>query len=182
MRTCLLTVIATLCLAAPAFAQDTPRDTPKVEIAAGYSLLHDQEPHENLHGWIASITGNLNPWLGLAAEFGKNATTVEGDAHYDVLAFMVGPRFTLRRSPKATPYAQFMVGSHHAHVDFGGDDEDETGFAWQTGAGVDVWFNDKAGLRLGGDYRHVFEDEHQDNHHHSEFRFQIGVVFALGTR
>ena len=180
MRTFPLSALFVICLTAPAFAQDTP----KVEIAAGYSVLHDQEPHANLHGWVASVTGNVNRWLGIVGEFGQNHTTVDdlGDAHYDVNAFMVGPRFALRRSPKVTPFAQVLFGAHHAHVDVGSADEGETSFAWQTGAGLDFWINPKAGIRLGGDFRHIHEDAHQDNHHHSEFRFQAGFVFRFGTR
>jgi hypothetical protein len=153
-----------------------------VELAAGYSVLHDQEPHANLQGWLASAGANVNKWFGVMGEMGRNHATVD-DGHVDVTAFMAGPRFALRKSPKATPFAQLLVGAHHAHGETGHPgDEGETTFAWQVGGGLDLWINSRAGIRLGGDFRHVHEDEHTDGHHHSEFRFQAGIVFGFGVR
>jgi opacity protein-like surface antigen len=177
MRTStILTVLLVLGVAAPAVAQDPP----KAEIAAGYSFLHDEETHEGLHGWLASVTGNFNRWLGVTAEFGQNHTTVGDDGHFDVNAFMAGPRVSLRRS-KAVPFAHFLVGSHHEHHDGGAFDEDETRFAWQAGGGIDVWFNPRAALRLGGDFRHI-PDSHSEHEHHSELRFQAAIVVGFGRR
>ena len=176
-RLSLLAALFAFAIAAPAAAQDVP----KVEIAGGYSFLHDEETHEDLHGWLASFAGNVNPWLAVTAEFGMNHTTVGDDGHFDANAFMAGPRVSLRRS-KAVPFAHFLVGAHHEHHGEGGTfDEDETRFAWQLGGGLDVWLTPQAALRLGGDYRHI-PDSHEGHEHHSELRFQAAVVVGLGRR
>jgi opacity protein-like surface antigen len=175
-RLSILAALLAFGVAAPAAAQDIP----KVEIGGGYSFLHDEETHDALHGWLASVAGNVNPWLAVTAEFGMNHKTDGGD-HFDVNAFMAGPRVSLRRS-RAVPFGHVLVGAHHEHHGEGGAfEEDETKFAWQLGGGVDVWFTPKAALRLGGDYRHI-PDSHDGHEHHSELRFQAAVVIGLGSR
>jgi opacity protein-like surface antigen len=166
-------------VSAPASAQDVP----KVEIGAGFTLLHEKEPHANLKGWVASIGGNLNSWLGIAAEVGQNHGTPDDDddAHHDVLAFMAGPRFSARMA-RATPFAQLMVGVHHSHVDISGAEEEMSGFAWQAGGGLDLRVTPRVGIRFGGDFRHVEEGEAHADHHHTDFRFQAGLVFRFGSR
>jgi opacity protein-like surface antigen len=177
MRTLTLLALLLAFGAAPAAAQDVP----KAEISAGYAFLHDEETHEGLHGWLVSATGNLNRWLGVTAEYGQNHKTVGDDGHFDVNAFMAGPRVSLRRS-KVVPFAHVLFGAHHEHHgDDGAFDEDETRFAWQAGGGIDVWFTPKAALRLGGDFRHI-PDSHSAHEHHSELRFHAGIVVGLGTR
>ena len=176
MRRSLVLAALLLCgVAAPGAGQDVP----KVEVGGGYSLLHDEEGHDNLNGWLASFAGHVNRWLAIAAEFGHNHGGGAGAP--DVSAFMAGPRVSWRRS-RAVPFGQFLVGSHHEHhADGGAFHEDETRFAYQLGGGVDIWLTPRAAVRFGGDYRHI-PDSDSEHGHHSEARFQAAIVVGFGHR
>ena len=178
MRTIPLVVVVSICLSGSALAQDTRR----TELGVAYTVLHDQEPHGSAQGFLGSFAVNVNRWLGLIAEGGVNHGRIEDRAntHFDAASFMAGPRFSLRKSSRVTPFAQLLIGTQHKDIEDLTGDEGETSFAWQTGAGVEFRMNSRTGLTIGGDFRHIHEDAHHDNHHHSEFRFQTGVVFRVG--
>jgi hypothetical protein len=160
------------------------QDLPAFDVSGSYSFLRDQEVEENFHGWLASITGNVNRWLGITGEFGGNYKTLDvsgSDVRVSVHSFLGGPRFVGRANPKITPFAQILLGAARAsesHADEDELDDSTTEFALQPGGGVDVWLRPNVGLRVGGDYRRIFTEDEGTN----EFRFHVGIVFTGRSR
>ncbi|MDH4065772.1 MAG: porin family protein, partial [Acidobacteriota bacterium] len=159
MRTVLPVAGLVLCLSLPAFAQNT---TPAVDISGGYSFLRDQDLEENLHGWVASIAGNVTRWLGLIGEVGGNYKSMDvfgTDVDFSVHSFMGGARFSARSAGNVTPFGQVLVGGVRGSVSALGESESTTEFGLQFGGGADFWLRPKFGIRVGGDYRRVFVEE-----------------------
>jgi len=168
-------VLATIvCLCAPAALADTP----KVEIGAGYAFLRDQELKESFSlGWVASVAGNLNDWLGVVGEVGGNYGKV---VHFDVSvhSFMGGLRFSSRRGASAVPFFQALAGVARSGIDLPRGSESSTDFAIQPGIGVDIEASEKLAFRIGGDYRLIFSEGDKA----SQFRIHVGIVFRSGHR
>lgn len=123
-----------VCLSVPAFAQDT---VPAVDIGGGYSFLRDQDLEENFHGWVASVAGNLNRWMGVVGEVGGNYRTenILVDVDFSVHSFMGGVRFSARQAGGVTPFGQILLGGVRGSVSALGESESSTEFAIQPGAG-----------------------------------------------
>ena len=172
--------------AAPLKAQ-----TPRAEISGGYSFMHDNDRSEDFPaGWVASAIGNVNEWIGVAAEVGGHYRTCENcqrgpftsgrfrgtDLHLHVLTYMAGPRVAARAFAALTPFAQVLFGGSHISGGTQWDGALTTGFTYQPGAGVDINVTPRAGVRLQGDYR-VIRTSGIDN---KESRFLVGVVLRYG--
>lgn len=115
-------------LSLPVVAQDFP----KAEVFGGYQFTHF-EGDVNANGWNASLTGNVNRWFGVAADF---SGAYKSGQH--VHTYMFGPVFSAR-SDKMTPFA---------HALFGGASDGTTAFAMAFGGGVDMKVTDRVAFRL----------------------------------
>jgi len=113
------------------------QDFPKAEVFGGYSYL--RADGANLNGWNASVSGNLNSWFGLVADFSGHydsastrseftfpgfpgippfpgSSTIvrsETSAH----TFLAGPRFSYRKIEQITPFAHVLLGASRRHVE-----------------------------------------------------------------
>jgi hypothetical protein len=149
-----------LCGASKGFAQEAPR----VEIFTGYSYARLAEA-VNSHGWNLSIAGNVNSWLGIAAD-------VSG--HYrsglSLYSYTVGPRLALRNT--VTAFTHFLFGG--ARLGNGGSD---SAFGMVLGGGVDIPIGERLAFRaLQTDYLFTrFGGQTQNN-----ARLSVGVVFTFG--
>jgi hypothetical protein len=124
----LLAVALLLCGASLAWSQEEQEhEVPQVEILGGYSYLHSSDT--NFNGWKASVVGNVNSWLGIAADFDGDYA---GGASEHSVTF--GPEFSLRKSKKWTPigYALFGVAFEKSV-----EGETEHGFSTELGGGLD---------------------------------------------
>jgi hypothetical protein len=113
------------------------QDYPKAELFGGYQFTH-LEPSLNANGWNASLTGNLNSWLGGKVDF--------GGAYKSGLkfhTFMFGPVVSVRKSELVTHFAHVLVGA--ARLSDGGS---TTGFSMAVGGGLDVKVNSNFAVRL----------------------------------
>jgi hypothetical protein len=121
----LLALAFALCGVSPAWPQE--HEVPQAEILGGYSYLRSSDT--NFNGWKASLVGNVNSWLGLAADF---------DGHYaggpSEHSITFGPEFAVRKSKRWTPvgYALFGVAFEKS-----ASGETEHGFATELGGGLD---------------------------------------------
>jgi hypothetical protein len=175
----LLVLACVIGLAAPAAAQNTSQ----FDVSGGYSLLRDNEAEENFHGWLASATGYVTPWLGIVGELGRNSKTIRPPAELgtdlelkaNVLAYAGGVKFAGGAGSNVRPFAQVLAGGARFDATLAEMSETETHFMLQPGVGVDMFFGRHFGVRVGGDYRRVFIDE-EDIDGVNEFRFHIGVV------
>ncbi len=189
-KTCL--GIALLCLAPiAAFAQ---QDYPAAEVFGGYSFFRANPDALNLHGWNASVTGNISHWLGVEGDFsghyGSPRVFGIGVPYVDVGShtFMAGPRLC-HRAGSVPPFAHFMLGAARASTGAFGVTISDTALATVVGAGLDIHINDAFAVRaFQADYLmtrfktrpQIFFsgfEERQNN-----FRFSAGFVIKLGKR
>ncbi len=74
MRNLSLLAALLLLIPSPAMAQNTP----KAEIFGGYSIVPAVGIDQVLHGWNASVNGNINDWLGIRVDFSGHYATGSG--------------------------------------------------------------------------------------------------------
>ena len=184
--------IALLCLAPmAALAQ---QDFPKAEVFGGYSFFRANPDALNLHGWNASVTGNISHWLGVEGDFsghyGSPRVFGIGVPYVDVSShtFMAGPRLSYR-TDSVTPFAHFLIGAARASTGAFGVTLSDTALATVVGGGIDININDTFAIRaIQADYLmtrfktgpQIFFsglDERQNN-----FRLSAGFVIKLGNR
>lgn len=186
-----LILIASLLLALPLVA--LAQDQPKVEIFGGYSYLNPNDD-DDLHGWNASVTGNLNKWFGLKADFSGYYESYDGIAGSKIKVrnyfFMSGGQFAYRKSDRIQPFAHVMAGTVLLRLkqknipcpatvlgcvnSFSASD---TGFAMMFGGGVDLKIAKSLAARLiQADYVLV-RNEGETGH---GFRLSTGLVYRIG--
>ena len=169
-----------LCTALPVSAQNA---VPTFELSAGYQFTH--VPDESLPlGFAVDGSRNWGP-LGLVGEIGwahKSDDTLGVDTSFNLWHFAAGPRWSSRRTPNITPYAQVLAGVANLRssietsgVDISGS---ETKFMVQPGGGLSVMAGDGWAVFGSVDYRRVFVGE-EDGGGENEFRFLIGIRMVL---
>lgn len=174
------TVLFAICLVFVTCLPVSAQDVPKVEVFGGYSWAGG-----NFHGVNTSLTGNVNKWFGLTADFSghygseqEGAILVKKDAH----TFQGGPRFA-RRGKRFTPfvYALFGFTRFHESATVAGQQlsQADTGFTSTFGVGLDVKVNDRVAIRAFQiDYfRPNFYGEA-----HNRGRLAFGVVVGIGKK
>ena len=171
------------CLSAPSARAQT--DIPKVEIGVGYQYLYDKQAGEGTSfpaGWVASLTGNVNDWLGLMAEFSgsyKTVTELGVENKFSVHTFMGGLKFA-KYAPRGAAFFQMLAGGAKlktsAEAPGASLELSTTKFAIQPGIGLDGRLTDHLRVRIGGDYRLIFTDVEKTN----EWRAHAGFVITFG--
>lgn len=126
-----------LCIAMIACQAAGAEDHPKVEVFGGYQHLRvGVAPDIGANGWNAAITGNVNRWFGVTADFSgayRSVATIGLRAH----TFAFGPSFALR-GERVTPFAHLLLGGFRASTGLTGFNLGLSGFAMLAGGGVDV--------------------------------------------
>lgn len=153
------------------------QDTPTAEVSASYSYLRFGVSNGvNQNGGSVSIAGNVNRWLGIAADLGGYHAAPSG-VTVNTFTYMGGPRFSYRKSGSVTPFAQVLLGGVRGTLSAFGSSVSTNGFAYSAGGGVDfrvakhVAFRpqlDYIGMRLGGGTVNTV-------------RGSFGIVFRFGN-
>jgi opacity protein-like surface antigen len=166
------------------------------ELSAGWRVLNVEE-QTFTGGWYADVLGNVTDTFGVVGEVAGHYKSfdesrfvsgiqVDVSADARVHTFMGGARYTLRRNPRITPFAQALVGIAQASFDVEGSatvagrtftvDESDSASdaAVELGGGVNIGLTDGIGLRLAGSYFRIFEEDASN-----AFRFAAGVVFPF---
>jgi hypothetical protein len=148
-----------------------------VNFAAGYSFLRDNDIDQNLPGGIfASLGVGANRWLDIVGEIASNRkklSDIGDDITLNVDFYGGGVRF-VGHSGAAHPYGQILVGAARGKISAAGESEAESNFAWQPGAGVDVYFSRSVGMRFGVNGRFIEADEVTSK----EVQVIVGFVFG----
>ncbi len=169
----LIACIASLC--APAFCEDLP----PIKISLGYSQLRDQTVQSNAHGWVATLSGDVNRWLGLKGEVGGNIATHNAfgtNFQFGASSFFGGASVTPFAWRHATPFTHFLFGAVRSTAAQSGFAAEDYDFAMQPGGGMDLWLRPGLGIRFGTDYRITPKQEFTGSR---GFRFQIGIVAEI---
>ena len=129
-----------------AFAQEGMQSTPKAEIFGGYQYTRF-DGGLNANGWNSSLTGNLNNWFGVAADF-SGAYKSQNGANFSNYTFTFGPVVSYRHNETFTPFVHFLAGGSHASVSVSGvGSSSGNGFAMMFGGGLDVKASRRIALR-----------------------------------
>ena len=202
MKKAILAAGAVILLSLSALGQETP----KAEVFGGYSYFRG-DGGANLHGWNGSITGNLNRWFGVTADFSGHynsnssslavnlpqvpilATSV--DASTKVHNFLFGGTFSHRGGERLVPFGHALAG--FSRTDVSGTavvtglgsivttrfSGDDTAFAAAFGGGLDVKLTRSFAFRVvQADYLLTkFGRGTQSN-----ARISTGIVFRFGEK
>ena len=164
-------------LAAPAAAQE--KELPKVELFGGYSYLRS-DGHA-LNGWKVVVEGNVNSWLGIAADFDGHygsKSTAHGVEKESEHSFTFGPHFALRKK-KLVPFAYTLFGVARENLTLGGVSESAYGFSTELGGGLDYELNERMALRL---LDASASSTHINGVTHTKPKLAFGVVFNFGRK
>ena len=190
MRKALLGVCLMFLIPLAAVAQ---QEYPKAEVFGGYSFFRAEPDGINMHGWDASVTGNISHWFGVEGDFSGHygSPNVFGIgvpfANVSSHTFMVGPRLTYR-SDSIAPFAHFLIGADRASTGAFGVSLSDTALATVVGGGIDIKLNDSLAIRaIQADYLmtrfktgpQIFFsglDDRQNN-----FRLSAGLIIKLGN-
>src|SRR6266481_1735961 len=144
-----------------AFAQETG-STPKAEIFGGYQYTRF-DGGLNANGWNTSLTGNLNHWFGIAADF-SGAYKTQNGVSFNNYTYTFGPVVSYRHNETFTPFAHFLAGGFRASAAFSGASGSANGFAMMFGGGVDVKATRRVAVRaIEFDWLSLHSNGNSDN-------------------
>lgn len=172
MRIAALVMTCLLVLSFPAFAQNIPR----VEVSGGYAFVRDSTIDKGLHGWSGSAAVRLYRWLGIVGEVDGAYRTEQifgTGLSMNLHTLVAGPRVSLRRWQRTTPFAHVLVGVSRAGASILAAADSAIEPAFQTGGGVDLFVSSRLGVRVGADYRRVLADEPGN-----QLRLVAGIVLG----
>jgi hypothetical protein len=166
----LIFAVAMIGFCTSAFAQKMSRDHSSGDIYIGYSLLNG-DAFSTASGFEAALTGNINDWFGLKADFSGNYKS-EGGAHAHEFNVLFGPQVSAG-GERLRLFGHGLLGIAHTNIDPGPSD---TGAGWVLGGGADYALNDQLAWRVAQlDYHgsHLFGNTQKD------FRFSTGILFRF---
>jgi len=137
-------MVVVLLFAGSAFSQQG------AEIFGGYA--YQRNDGEGVHGFNASVTGNMAPWVGITGEFGlhsKGASILEPttgvlEANAKIMTFRVGPKFVSHVSDSTSLFIHVLAGAYRMSANVAASgvgvsvNGSGTGFTAATGGGIDL--------------------------------------------
>src|SRR5258705_1787977 len=156
-----------------AFAQEGG-STPKAEIFGGYQYTRF-DGGLNANGWNTSITGNLNNWFGIAADF-SGAYKSQNGVSFNNYTYTFGPVASYRHNETFTPFAHFLAGGARASASISGvGSGSANAFAMMFGGGLDVKASKRVALRaVQFDWLSLHSNGASDN---NNMRLSTGILF-----
>jgi Outer membrane protein beta-barrel domain len=155
-----------------AFAQEMGT-APKAEIFGGYQYTR-LDGGTNANGWNTALTGNVNHWFGVAADF-SGAYKSQNGASFNNYTYTFGPVVSWRHNETFTPFAHFLAGGFRSSVSSGGLSASDGGFAMMFGGGVDVKATRRVSVRaIQFDWLSLHSNGASDN---NNMRISTGLLF-----
>ena len=175
MKKLVLTALAFALLPLASRAQDTP----KADIAVGYSqLLVVRGISLLMNGGSGSVALNFNNWLGAVGDFGVYDGS-PGAVGLTAESYTLGPRFSYRKSDRFIPFAQVLVGGQHASAVSGGFNG-LNAFASAAGGGADIRLGSGGGVALRPQVEYF--GFHANRGTTNTVRLSVGIVFRIGKK
>ena len=176
MRKLLLAAIVFTLLPSASRAQDTP----KADVAAGYSFLFVAKGYTlKMNGGGSAVAFNINHWLGVVGDFAVYSGS-PGIPGLIGETYTIGPRFSYRRWNRIIPFAQAVIGRAHANSTNGGFLGANNGFAVGGGAGGDLGLDRAGRFALRGQMELL--DFRANGIDTGTVRLSAGIVFRLGRK
>lgn len=158
-------------------AQETA--APAWDVSGGYSYLYGDFSNTKFHlnGGTASVTENLNSWIGGRFEFSAYQGSVSG-TNISAQTATYGPVLSYRHFKGFTPYVHVQFGPIHASQGYLGISQSAFKFAMASGAGADIRISKRAAIRVQADYMlSTFLGLRQNN-----LQGAVGVVIRFGKK
>jgi len=163
----LLALSFVLCGVSLAWSEE--QDVPQAEIMGGYSYLRSSDT--NFNGWKATLVGNVNSWLGIAADFDGDYAGKESEH-----SITFGPHFALRKNKSWTPIGFALFG---VALEKSASGETEHGFATELGGGLDYEVSHRWTVRV---FDLTASITHVGGETHVSPKVGFGVVLNLGHK
>jgi opacity protein-like surface antigen len=133
------------------YAED---DNPKIEVFGGYSYVRGEQG-VNLHGWNASVAGNITHYFGIVGDVSghyANGSFLDGSTY----TFLGGPQFSFRTT-RLTPFAHALFGVTRVSTGLGlfgfNFGASQSNLAMAFGGGLDINLSDRFAIRaIQADY------------------------------
>src|SRR6185295_11085073 len=135
----------------------------------GYSYLRSSDT--NFNGWKTTLVGNVNHWLGLAADLDGHYAGKESEH-----SVTFGPHFVVRRNKRLAPIGYALFGVAVERLESG---ERDYGFATELGGALDCEVNHRWGIRMFDVSASV---THIGGETHVSPKLGAGVVINFGNR
>lgn len=181
MKKIMLAVFALSLLALGANAQDTP----KADVALGYSYLHVNGQNGgssiNTNGFSGSLAYNVTSVIGVVGDFGVYHGSVSG-VGINFESYLFGPRFSVRHSDKFTPFVQALFGGAHQNsITVGGVTvPGSSNFAFSFGGGTDIGIAKSGMIALRPQFDYI--GVRNSGSTTSTERVSVGIVFNFGSK
>ena len=163
------------------------------EVGGGYSYVRANLPPDGCgcfslnggSGWVGiGLTRHFSIVGEVAAQHGSNIAGTGGDL--TLTSYLLGPRYTVRRSEGVRPFGQFLVGGAHAS---GSEAPGTSGlpgspnaFALAAGGGLDLSLSKHLSLRLVQADYYFTHFSNGINDRQNNFRIGVGLVFNVGKK
>jgi outer membrane immunogenic protein len=191
IRLLLLAMACTFCLLESASAG--AQDVPLAEVGADYNYVHTNAPPGgcgcfSMHGgdgWLAYNFSHSFSAVGLLSA--QRASNVAGSgADLTLTSYLIGPRYSWRRSGRFIPFGQLLLGGAHAAGSFApgsaGNPGSSNAFAMTAGGGLDVELTKRFAVRaFQADY-YLTHFANRVNDHQNNLRISVGLVLRLGKK
>ena len=162
---------------------------PRAEVFGGYQFTHASASGEsaNFNGWNASVTGNINRWFGVTADFSGSydSESVSGIAGLGDLGgsihaytYTFGPVVYANHEGTFSPFVHALFGGANLGASVSGAGSGSTnGFAVIAGGGADAKLSPHLAVRLfQADYVYLHFDGGSLN---KNVRVSTGLVFRF---
>lgn len=125
------------------------QDYPKAEIFGGYQYTHISADGSGVgfNGWNASLTGNVNKYLGVTADF-SGAYKSESGASLHIYSYTFGPTISLNHEGTVNPFVHALFGGATASASAFGSSGSTNGFTMMAGGGADAKLSPHFAVRL----------------------------------
>lgn len=155
-------------------------ELPRVEVFGGYSLLRSEGSNRN--GWKTGVGFTINRWVALAVDadgYYRSVTLPVGKLNESEHSLTAGPHFSFRNKSKIVPFTYAMAGVSWETSSLAGNKESGSGFAFETGGGLDWEVSKRVSIRLidaGASVTNI------DGGTTVKSKFTSGFVFKFGSK
>ena len=173
MREFIASAALLVLLSVPTMAQNTP----EAEVFGGFSTYANSSA-QTMHGWNASMNGNLNRYLGIKGDFSGFYKTKDG-LRLRLHTFTLGPQLSYRKNRKIVPFVHALFGVAHATAGFQDVAYSNSAFAMNFGGGMDWVVHKNIAIRVIQTdllVMYLGPDASADG------RISTGIVFRFGSK
>ena len=158
----------------------------EISVFGGYS--HQFEGLSTMHGWNASIAGNVMKHLAIVGDFSgyyRTNNSLQTEYKERDYSFLFGPRYVHLIGERWTPFAHFLIGDYRNTRNISGSSYYDGSIAtnWlalDIGGGLDIRLNNRISIRpLQLDLARISRGGFHDHYG----RVSFGALFRLsGTQ